>query len=265
MLSSTISDGQFIRYQRQLAMPEILEVGQKKLLNSHVLIIGCGGLGSAAALYLCASGIGRLVIADGDRVDVSNLQRQVVYRECDVDRSKVAAMKSQLNKLNRDVEVRTISTNLSGEPLHLEVMLADIVIDCSDNMETRQTVNAVCQQSRTPLISGSAIGWKGQLITFNYDKDTPCYHCLYPVHQLPQKNRCSDAGVIGPVVGLIGNMQALQVIKLLTAAQSIKVGELTLFDGHTLTWQSLNVKRDDSCSVCAQPKQHLFDSEEPSL
>lgn len=250
MLSPSLTDQQFLRYQRQISLPEIQEIGQSKLNKASVLIVGCGGLGSASALYLSASGVGQLVIADGDTVESSNLQRQVIYQENDIGSKKVIAMKRQLSALNSDTKVRVVDALLDGQQLDIEVMMADIVVDCSDNIETRQAINLACYQHKTPLVSGSAIGWKGQLTTFSYQNGTPCYHCLFPYQNLPQASSCNELGIMGPVVGVIGNLQALQVIKLLTQSCRINFGEIHLFDGLELSWETLTFSQDSDCSVC---------------
>lgn len=251
-----LTDKQFLRYQRQISVPEIGESGQKVLCNSHVLIVGCGGLGSAAALYLVAAGIGKLVIADGDSVDSSNLQRQIVYRQEDVEIQKVTAMARQLNALNSDCQIRTVDRYLEQDQLNLEIMMADIVLDCSDNLTTRQAVNKACYQQNKPLVSGAAIGWQGQLALFDFaatDKEqAPCYRCLYPFDQLANSGKCSQAGIIGPVVGTIGNLQALQTIKYLTNHQKDNTNKLFLFDGLNLSWQSFAISKNHLCSVCSE-------------
>ena len=169
-----LSDFEFIRYQRQLALPEVGEQGQRNLLDSHVLVIGCGGLGNAAALYIAASGVGKIVLVDDDCVDSSNLQRQVAFKESQLGSPKVEALKQQLSELNGRSQVRTINKRMTQSQLELEVMLADLVLDCTDNFESRQQVNQACFGSNTPLISGSAIGWKGQFIVFDYQKQKGC-------------------------------------------------------------------------------------------
>lgn len=163
-----LSDKQFLRYQRQVALPEIAEVGQERLSKSHVLIIGCGGLGSAASLYLASAGVGKLVVVDNDEVDSSNLQRQIIYREQDLQVAKTEATVKQLTELNSMVQVRALNKRLDKAQLQLEVMLADVVLDCTDNMPTRQLINQVCFEQNTPLISAAAIGWQGQFAVFDY-------------------------------------------------------------------------------------------------
>ncbi|MBU2895825.1 HesA/MoeB/ThiF family protein [Vibrio hepatarius] len=253
-----IIDREFIRYQRQIALSEIGEAGQAQLANLHVLMIGCGGLGSAASLYLAAAGVGRLVIVDDDEVDMSNLHRQVVYREQNVKSNKVEAMASQLLALNSMVKVRTINTRLEKAQLELEVMLAEIVLDCSDNMPTRQLINQVCLEQKTDLVSASATGWQGQFCVFDYQSGTEeqaCYHCLYPFIELQQTRNCTTSGVVGPVVGILGNYQALAVIqKFATGKFHLETSKLHLFDGLKMDWKVMGIIKDQQCSVCSRNK-----------
>lgn len=246
-----LSDFEFVRYQRQIALPEIGEQGQRNLLNGHVLVIGCGGLGNAAALYLAASGIGKIVLVDDDCVDSSNLQRQVAFKESDLGTAKVDALKLQLSELNGRSQVRTINKRMAESQLKLEVMLADVVLDCTDNFTTRQQVNQACFEANTPLISGSAIGWKGQFVVFDYQNQQGCYHCLFPFDHHPQTTRCSDSGIIGPVVGTIGNLQALAAIQRISSGEfQVATQQLKLFDGKSMNWQNLMVTQDIECPVC---------------
>ncbi|MEZ9230856.1 ThiF family adenylyltransferase [Vibrio amylolyticus] len=246
-----LDDKSFLRYQRQVSVPEIGEVGQEKLSKSHVLMIGCGGLGSSAALYLVAAGIGKLVVVDDDQVDLSNLQRQVVYRERDLDRSKVSAMATQLTELNSGCQIRQLPNRLSEAQLNLEVMLADVVLDCSDNFETRQLVNRACYKTGKPLISASAIGWQGQMMVLDFPNQQNCYRCVYPFEHTSSANKCSESGVVGPVVGTMGNMQALAAIqKLSTGEFLLETNQLKLFDGKALNWTNLTIAQDEGCPVC---------------
>lgn len=251
-----LTDKQFLRYQRQVALPEIAEIGQARLGDSHVLIIGCGGLGSAASLYLASAGVGKLVVVDDDEVDSSNLQRQVIYREQDLQVAKVQATVRQLNELNSMVQVRAINKRLDKAQLQLEVMLADVVLDCSDNMPTRQLINQVCFEQDTPLISAAAIGWQGQFAVFDYQTtvdDKACYRCLYPFDEVKQEKSCTDSGVVGPVVGTLGNYQALAAIqRLSTGMFHVKPFQLHLFDGLRMQWQIMSIQKDKQCQVCAK-------------
>lgn len=249
-----LSDAQFIRYQRQLALPEIGENGQQSLLDSRVLVIGCGGLGSAAVLYLASVGIGQLVIVDDDRVESSNLPRQVIYRERQIGQTKVDAMAEQIKAINLDCRVRAISKRLIGTQLELEVLNADVVLDCTDNIHSRQQINQLCRKLIKPLISGSAIGWKGQVIAFDQLPLSPCYHCLVPDSELPAAQRCNEFGILGPVVGIIGTLQALQAIMILTRQTMRNANQLTLFDAHLFQFQTLNVVKDPQCEVCGYPQ-----------
>ncbi|MDA0150096.1 HesA/MoeB/ThiF family protein [Vibrio sp. LaRot3] len=254
-----LQDSQFLRYQRQISLPQIGEEGQQRLLGSHVLVIGCGGLGSAACLYLAAAGVGKLVVIDDDSVDLSNMQRQVVYRQSDVGTSKVKAMAEQLTELNRDVSVRTVDKRLESSQLGLEIMLADLVLDCSDNLSTRHLVNQLCYEKQTPLVSAAAIGWQGQFAVFDFAKqdkhqpsDLSCYRCLVPFDELPNSTKCSDSGVVGPVVGTLGNYQALAAIQKLAIGQfQFQTSQLHIFDGLSLKWQTMKIGKDKHCAVCA--------------
>lgn len=252
-----LSDSDFLRYQRQISLPDIGEKGQERLGQSSILIIGCGGLGSAAGMYLAAAGIGQLVISDDDIVEVSNLQRQVVYRTHDIDVPKVVAMATQMQAINPALKVRKLNKRLDEEQLKLEVMMADVVLDCSDNLTTRHLVNRACHRQATPLISGSAIGWQGQFVVFDFAKtQVGCYRCLVPDDELASPSKCSDSGIVGPVVGTIGNYQALGALQLLALDnQGLQPNELHLFNGMNLAWQTLTVRPDSQCSVCAQREE----------
>ncbi|PJC84961.1 molybdopterin-synthase adenylyltransferase MoeB [Vibrio sp. HA2012] len=258
----TVSDNDFLRYQRQIALPEMGEEGQLKLQNARVLVIGCGGLGTSAALFLAAAGVGQMILVDGDKVESSNLQRQVAYRESDSGNPKSIALANQLNGLNRSVRIRTVDDYLEGHRLKLEVIRVDLVLDCSDNFATRQAVNQCCFEAKTTLISGSATGWNGQLIGFNYqDKSAPCYRCLYPYEQNPLQTRCDQGSILGPVAGMIGTLQALEAIKYLVGLTSFSVPELRLFNALKMTWESLILKKDVVCPVCGS----LVDTEASGL
>ncbi|MGB2078925.1 MAG: HesA/MoeB/ThiF family protein, partial [Vibrio sp.] len=212
-----MNDQEFKRYQRQIMVPEVGESGQEELLKAKVLVVGCGGLGSSVALYLAGAGIGQIVLADGDTVDSSNLQRQVIYREGDLGSNKAQASAAQIKALNPMIKVRAVNRFIESEQLKLEVMMSDLVLDCTDNFPTRQAVNRACVETKTPLISGSAIGWVGQLMSFDFrQSSTPCYRCAVPQEDNSAGLKCSESGVIGPVVGTLGNMQAMEAIKYLT-------------------------------------------------
>lgn len=252
-MKASLSDSEFDRYSRQIMLTGWGEAAQLKLGKAKVLIVGCGGLGAAASQYLAGAGIGQLVLADGDTLERSNLPRQVAYRESNLGMNKAKALSEQLAALNSAVQCRTVGRHLAGMALELEVSLADIVLDCSDNMATRQAVNATCVKLGKPLIAGAGIGWQGQLMTFDFRTySSPCYHCLFPSQQDPQSRNCQSAGVVGPVVGIIGNLQALEALKLI-------IGEAVFpcfyqLDGLSLSHRTMPIPRDPECVVC-QPGQ----------
>ncbi len=246
-----LTDAEFLRYSRQIMLPEVGETGQQALASASVLLVGAGGLGSAASLYLAAAGVGNLVIADDDRVDTTNLQRQVVYRDGDTDSAKVIAISRQLAALNPGCRVRPVHSRLAGERLDLEVAQADIVLDCSDNMATRYAVNKACCSGGKLLVSGAAVGWQGQLMVFDFRQpDSACYQCLFPDAGDSEPRNCSASGVSGPVVGTIGNLQALETIKALCGLP-VSAGKLLHFNGLDMSWKSLSVVRDLACPACS--------------
>ncbi|MEZ8131649.1 HesA/MoeB/ThiF family protein [Enterovibrio norvegicus] len=254
-----LSDDAFDRYSRQIMLADWGEKSQQKLAVAKVLIVGCGGLGTVAGLYLAGAGVGHLVLADDDDVESSNLPRQVAYRETDVGTPKAKALSAQLSALNHRIHCRPVERRLSGKSLSLEVSLADLVLDCSDNLETRQAINEACVTSKTPLISGAAIGWNGQLMVFDFaSANTPCYHCLFPVQYDETTRNCQTAGVIGPVVGVIGNFQALVALQYLTQEEKPSTRFYQL-DGHTLAWRAMTIPHAPSCQICQVRKLEVPD------
>ena len=205
-----MNDHDFMRYSRQLLLEDIAIEGQQKLLASRVLIIGLGGLGSPAALYLAGAGVGTLTLADDDAVHLSNLQRQILFTSEDIDRPKAAAAKTRLSQLNPQIKLVALQQRLSGEALRAEVAKADVVLDCTDNMVTRQAINAACVALDTPLVTASAVGFGGQLMVLTPPWAQGCYRCLWPDSDEPQRN-CRTAGIVGPVVGMMGTLQALEM------------------------------------------------------
>jgi sulfur carrier protein ThiS adenylyltransferase len=257
MVVLMVNDGQFKQYLRQISLPNIGEEGQSKLLNSNVLIVGCGGLGTAASMYLVGAGIGSVVIADNDVVETSNLPRQVTYHAKDVGFAKVECLKASLQQQNTDVRVRGINKKLSGNQLLLEISLADVVVDCSDNLATRHAINAYCKQSNTDLVSAAAIGWNGQLSVcpFSSALEIAWYRSVSPFEANKGSSRCSESSVMGPVVGMMGLYQALEAIKLLAGVHpqvaQQKPPTLKLFDGLNGQWQTLQIAREQACTVCS--------------
>lgn len=243
-----MNDANFMRYSRQLMLEEISFEGQQKLLNSQALIIGLGGLGSPVALYLTAAGVGTVVIADDDQVHISNLQRQILFSVEDIDQPKVTAARHQLQRLNPEINIQSLHQHLAGEALLSAISQADVVLDCSDNMATRQAVNAACVATRTPLITASAVGFTGQLMVFTPPWQQGCYRCLWQDESEPERH-CRNAGVLGPVVGVMGTLQALEAIKLLTG-MAPATGALHLFDARQHRWNTLTLQKSIDCPVC---------------
>lgn len=243
-----MNDRDFMRYSRQILLGDIAIEGQQKLLASHVLIVGLGGLGSPAALYLAGAGIGKLTLADDDDIHLSNLQRQILFTTDDIARSKSQVARQRLTQLNPDIELVSLQQRLKGDALRHAVSRADVVLDCTDNMSTRQEINAACVALNTPLITASAVGFGGQLMVLTPPWEQGCYRCLWPDDVEPERN-CRTAGVLGPVVGVMGTLQALEAIKLLSGIETPN-GQLRLFDGKTSQWRSLALRRASGCPVC---------------
>ncbi|ENG9752503.1 HesA/MoeB/ThiF family protein [Salmonella enterica] len=243
-----MNDRDFMRYSRQILLADIAIEGQQQLLNSHVLIVGLGGLSSPAALYLAGAGIGTLTLADDDDVHLSNLQRQILFTTDDIAHPKAQAAKLRLAQLNPGSKLIVLQQRLTGDVLKNAVAHADVVLDCTDNMATRQEINAACVALNTPLISASAVGFGGQLMVLTPPWEQGCYRCLWPDDVEPERN-CRTAGIVGPVVGVMGTLQALEAIKLLSGIETPS-GELRLFDGKTSQWRSLALRRASGCPVC---------------
>ncbi|MCT4700355.1 HesA/MoeB/ThiF family protein [Enterobacteriaceae bacterium H20N1] len=251
-----MNDADFMRYSRQLLLEDVALEGQKKLLASRVLIVGLGGLGSPAALYLAAAGVGTLILADDDNVHISNLQRQILFTSQDIDQPKSQAAQRHLKQLNPGIELQAISERLHGETLSQAVSNANLVLDCSDNMATRHAINAACVAQGKPLISASAVGFGGQLMVLTPPWDNGCYRCVWPHENEPERN-CRTAGVIGPVVGVMGTLQALEAIKVLTGMVPAS-GSLRLFDARQHSWRALSMQKSAQCPVCGGQDAHLL-------
>ena len=248
----SLDDDQLLRYSRQILLPAFGIEAQERLLAARVLLIGAGGLGSAAALYLAAAGVGTLVIADHDRVDLSNLQRQILHRTGDLGRSKVESARDTLTALNPDVHVVGLDARLTTDNLRERIAGVDLVIDGSDNFETRFAVNAACVAERKPLVSGAAIRSEGQLSVFRADLgEGPCYRCLYGETGATEET-CAENGVLAPVVGIVGSLQALEAIKVLTGLGEPLNGRLLVFDGMRLEFREMKLRRDPECPVCGR-------------
>ena len=244
-----MEDEQLLRYSRQIMLPQIDVAGQEKLLSSRVLIIGMGGLGSPIAMYLAAAGIGHLVLADDDIVELSNLQRQIAHGTTDIGLNKVESAKQTIEKLNPEIKITTYAERLEDKKLSDEIAAADIVIDGTDNFTTRFALNDCCVQNNTPLVSGAAIRMEGQVSVFNKTPSSPCYRCLYK-DEGELDTSCSTNGVLSPVVGIIGSIQATEAIKVLLDIGETLDGKLLVLDALHMEWRTLKLKKDPSCPVC---------------
>lgn len=243
-------DEQLLRYSRQIMLPQIDIEGQQRLLDSRVLIIGVGGLGSPVAMYLAACGVGEIIIVDDDKVELANLQRQIIHSSKHIGMSKVASAASAIESLNPEVKVSVIAERISGEKLRDKIKDVDVVVDATDNLVSRLEINQQCYSAGKPLVSASAIRWEGQLSVFDSRQpDSPCYQCLYGSRGEVGQT-CSENGVMGPVVGMLGCMQANEVVKLLTGAGTSLTGRVLMLDALNMDWQYIRLKRDPDCSVC---------------
>ncbi|HXG29946.1 MAG TPA: molybdopterin-synthase adenylyltransferase MoeB [Nevskiales bacterium] len=238
------------RYARQMILPQVDTHGQQALRDSHALVIGVGGLGSAAALYLAAAGVGRLTLVDRDRVELSNLQRQIAHRHGDIGRPKAESARDSLLALNPEVAVTSVNSGLDAALLARLVSEADVVLDCSDNFPTRYALNRACVAARKPLVSGAAIRLEGQVAVFR--PGGPCYQCLYRDEPGEATESCEQAGVLGPLVGVIGSLQALEAVKLLLGLGETLDGRLLLFDAARSRFRELKLKRDPACPGCSE-------------
>ena len=245
-----MNDEQLLRYSRQIMLPQIDAEGQQRLAEGRVLIIGLGGLGSAASIYLCAAGVGRLVLADFDKVDLSNLQRQIVHATADIGRKKIESAADRLRALNPDVQLELIDHVMEDAELRDAVSRVDVVVDGSDNFRTRFAVNAACVNAGIPLVSGAAIRFEAQVSVFDpRDPESPCYRCLYG-EDAAEDLSCAANGVIAPLLGIVGSIQAAETMKLLMGIGRTLRGRLVLFDLLGMEWHSAALKRDPDCPVC---------------
>ena len=256
-----MNDDQLLRYCRHILLSEIGIEGQEKLLAAHALVIGAGGLGSPAAMYLASGGTGHITLADGDSVDLTNLQRQILHTTAAVGRAKAYSGKDTLAQLNPEVAVSAISERLGGERLAQLVASADVVLDCSDNFATRHAVNRACVKYRKPLVSGAGVRFDGQVSVFDLrHAEAPCYSCLFPEDTEPEETRCAVMGVFAPLTGIIGAVQAAEALKLLAGAGESLSGRLLLLDCLNMEWRSVRLSKDSACKVCAAPQDPIQDS-----
>ncbi|WP_442499662.1 HesA/MoeB/ThiF family protein [Methylobacter sp. sgz302048] len=246
-----MNDNQLLRYSRQIMLPQIDIEGQQKLLEARILIIGAGGLGSPASIYLAAAGVGSITIYDDDEVDLSNLQRQIAHHTNDIGIDKVISTQRTLKNLNPEINVQAIKERLEGEQLETAVASADVVLDCSDNFSTRFAINNACVKHKTPLVSGAAIRFEGQVAVFTPGKnDSPCYNCLYR-NDGEEQQTCSTNGVIAPITGIIGSIQALEAMKLIMNIGETLTGRLLLVDGYTMEFNTMKLRKNPSCPTCS--------------
>jgi adenylyltransferase/sulfurtransferase len=263
-----MDDQQLLRYSRHILLEGFGVEAQTKLAASTVLVVGAGGLASGALLYLASAGVGKVIVADGDAVDLTNLQRQVVHREARIGHNKAASAVASMGEINSSIEVVAIEHRLSEQTLRELAKNVDLVLDCSDNFSTRHAINAACVAAQTPLVSGAAIRFDGQLLTFDFRSgDSPCYACVFPnAPDLVEadEDRCGVMGVFAPLVGIIGAMQAADALRVLTGFGASTVGRLRLFSAHSMTWRDVKVRRDHDCSVCNESRADALRTSEES-
>lgn len=245
-----LSDEQLLRYSRQIMMPSIDVAGQTRLLRSRILILGLGGLGAPAAMYLAASGIGHLVLVDHDDVELSNLQRQIIHDTQSIGIAKVRSAKARLDGINPEINSTLIGHKLSEPELSKQVNLADVVVDGTDNFESRFLINKVCVETKTPLVSGAVIRMEGQVSTYVPGSNNCCYRCLYHEGEEVMET-CSENGVLAPVAGIIGSIQATEAIKVLLGMEGVLLNRLLLLDAASMEWRTIKMKKDPACPVCA--------------
>ena len=247
-----MNDNQLLRYSRHILLPQIEYAGQEKLTKSHALIVGAGGLGAPAALYLAASGVGKLTICDFDTVDLTNLQRQIIHTTQSVGTNKALSAQQAIYEINPEVIVQTVQQKSTEAEFKVLAETADVVIDCSDNFATRYALNRVCFALKKPLVSGAAINFEGQITVFDFrHKESPCYHCLFPDTGSDQEMRCATNGVFAPLVGMIGTAQAAEALKLIMNIGESLQGRLLLLDALSMEWRTIKLARDPKCVVCA--------------
>ena len=247
-----MNDAELLRYSRQIMLPQVDIDGQEKLLDSHMLIVGMGGLGCPAAMYLAAAGVGHLSLVDPDVVDQTNLQRQIAFSSDDVGQFKVDAAAARISAINPGIQVDTHARKLDEQGLQAIINHCDVVLDATDNFDSRFAINRCSVKSGVPLVSGAAIRLNGQLTVFDRWQDgAPCYRCLYS-EQAAEELSCSESGILGPVVGTIGTMQALEAIKLVTGFGRNLSGRLLIFDAEMMEWQSMRLAADPECPVCSE-------------
>lgn len=248
-----MNDEQLLRYARHILLDELGIEGQEKLLAARVLIVGAGGLGSPVAMYLASAGTGKIVLADHDHIEMSNLQRQILHASDRIGELKAESGRQTLHALNPEITVETRTTRLDADSLMTEVASVDLVVDCTDNFATRHAINRACVHHGKPLVSGAAVRFDGQISVFDTrDPVSPCYHCLFPEADDVEHVNCATMGVFAPLVGIIGSMQAAEAIKVIAGIGEPLKGRLLILDATDMKWHSVRVRRDSGCLVCAQ-------------
>ncbi|MFB0980145.1 MAG: HesA/MoeB/ThiF family protein [Alteromonadaceae bacterium] len=246
-----LSQNEQLRYSRQIMLNKIGESGQLALLEAKVLIVGMGGLGNPVSLYLAAAGVGTLFLADGDKVDITNLQRQILFCEQDVGNNKADVGAEKLQQHNSEITIEVVDEMLDTELANYYIEQVDVVIDCTDNINTRYLLNRVCVEQKTPLIVGAATGFDGQqLVVDPRNPESACYQCLFPATEKAPTNNCQTVGIVGPVLAIVAGMQSLQAIKLLTG-NAIHINQLNMFDGLSNQWQQFSLKKQTNCPICS--------------
>ncbi|MDR0776111.1 MAG: molybdopterin-synthase adenylyltransferase MoeB [Azonexus sp.] len=246
-----MTDEQLLRYSRHILLDKLGIEGQERILDTHALVIGAGGLGSPAALYLASAGIGKITLVDDDSVDFTNLQRQILHTQARVGMAKAESGRQALQAINPEIAIVPLQQRLAGDTLAAQVASADLVLDCTDNFATRHAINRACVQYKKPLVSGAAIRFDGQISVYDLRRsDAPCYHCLFPEAADIEEVRCAVLGVFAPLTGIIGAMQAAEALKLAAGIGESLAGRLLLLDALSMEWRSVRFGKDPACSVC---------------
>lgn len=250
--SSQLTDEQLLQYSRQIMLPQINIEGQQKLLDAKVLVLGAGGLGCPALSYLATSGIGEIIIIDPDVIELSNIQRQILYNTTDLGRKKAEVACKKLQQFGTDAQISAITDIPDYAALQALISNTSVVLDGTDNFASRYRHNQICVKSKTPLISGAVIRFEGQVTTFDHrNPDSPCYHCLYP-DAIDEQLNCSENGILGPVAGMIGAMMATEAVKIIIDIGETLTGRLLLLDALHMEWRSVRLRKDNSCPVCSK-------------
>jgi molybdopterin/thiamine biosynthesis adenylyltransferase len=247
-----MTDEQLLRYSRHILLDEIGVEGQARLLASHALLVGAGGLGSPAGLFLGTAGVGRITIVDGDTVDLTNLQRQIAHKASRLGQPKAESLRQSILALNPQADVRAVGARVGAEELKALVAEADVVLDCSDNFATRHAINAACMAHGRPLVAGAAIGLDAQVSVYDpRDAACPCYACVFPADAAFEDRACATMGVLAPLVGVVGSLQAVEALKLLAGFGSSLAGRLQMLDARTMVFEEIRIPRDPRCPVCS--------------